>query len=195
MSEDWLNIQSALDAGGVVLLPTETVYGLAARVDRPDAISKIYAVKGRDFDKPLAICVRDIEQAKALAHFDKTSERLAKTYWPGSLTVVLDARTALDPRVTGDTNGARTVALRCPDVEWRNAMDVPLALTSANRSGAPDCISYEEAMRELGDELDAGLKTKAKLSGAPSTIIHVKGKDLIVLRQGALELSDLEVSP
>lgn len=187
--KDWPNILTALEASGVVLLPTETVYGLAARIDRPDAISKIYAIKGRDFDKPLAVCVRDIEQAKTLAHFDCASEQLAGRYWPGSLTLVLNAQADLDPRVTGEANGTRTVALRCPDVDWRNAMDVPLALTSANRSGAPDCVSYAEAMDELGDEIAASLSTDEKLSGAPSTILRAVGGKLSVLRQGALEVT------
>jgi len=186
---DWAKIETALEAGGVVLLPTETVYGLAARADRPDAISKIYAIKGREFDKPLAVCVRDIEQAKTLVRFDTTSEQLAQTYWPGSLTLVLDAQAEFDTRVTGQANGSATLALRCPDVEWRKSIVTPLALTSANRSGAPDCISYDAAMDELGDEIAASLSSTAKLSGAPSTIIRAENGQLTVLRQGALEVS------
>jgi len=186
---DWQNIQAALDAKGVVLLPTETVYGLAARVDRPDAIAKIYAIKGRDFDKPLVVCIRDIEQAKTLAHFDETSARLANKYWPGPLTLVLNARAELNPRVTANTQGTRTIALRCPDVEWRNAMDVPLALTSANRSETPDCISYDAAMDELGDEIAASLSTDQKLTGVPSTIIRANDGNLEILRQGGLEVT------
>jgi len=186
---DWADIESALEAGGVVLLPTETVYGLAARVDRPDAIAKIYAIKGRDFDKPLAVCVRDITQAKTLAHFDDASEQLAAKYWPGSLTLILEARTTLDPRITSDRQKPQTVALRCPDIDWRNYMDVPLALTSANRSGEADCVNYDEAIDELGDEITASLSTDEMLSGAPSTIIRSECGKLTVLRQGALEVS------
>jgi len=189
VSEGWLNIKSALAAGDVVLLPTETVYGLAARIDISHAISKIYTIKGRNFDKPLAVCVRDIEQAKALVYFDEISERLAERYWPGSLTLVVEARSEIDPRLTTEFQGTRTIALRCPDVDWRNSMDSPMALTSANRSGAPDCVSHDEAMRELGDEITASLTSEKKLSGAPSTIIRAEHGILTVLRQGALEVT------
>jgi len=134
----WSEIKTALDAGEVVILPTETVYGLAARADMADAVSKIYDIKGRDFDKPLAVCVKDIEQAKTLAHFDVLSQQLAERYWPGSLTLVLNLKdgTALDPRVTSNSRGVATIALRCPDADWRTDISEPLALTSANRSGA-----------------------------------------------------------
>ena len=187
----WDEIESALNKGGVVLLPTETVYGIAARADSPDAVSKIYAIKGRDFDKPLAVCVRNLEQALDLAVFDKASLALAERHWPGSLTLVLNLReiAELDPRVTGKVQGIRTIALRCPDADWRNSIHTPLALTSANRSGQPDCVDYESAQQELGDELAAGLKTDAPLSGAPSTIIRIDSGKLTVLRQGDLEVT------
>jgi len=187
----WLNIQTTLDAGGVALLPTETVYGLAARADMAEAISKVYAIKGRNFDKPLAVCVRDINQAETLAYFDDTSARLAASYWPGPLTLVLDLRegAVLDPRVTGDINGTRTIALRCPDAQWRQAIGAPLGLTSANRSGQPDCIEYSAAMTELGHEVTASLPAQAPLSGQPSSIIRVEKGQLTLLRQGALEIS------
>ena len=186
---DWTDIKHALKAGDVVLLPTETVYGLAAEADNESAISKIYAIKGREFSKPLAVCVRDMAQGKTLAHFDETSEHLAQRYWPGSLTLVLDTSAKLDSRVTSESNGTRTIALRCPDVHWREAMDKPLALTSANRSGQPDCVTYEDAMRELEDEIAASLPAKAPLSGSPSTIIRVSDGQLTLLRQGELQVT------
>lgn len=186
----WKNIESALAAGGVVLLPTETVYGLAARADMPDAVSKIYDIKGREFDKPLAVCVRSIGQAKTLAQFDVVSQQLAEAFWPGPLTLVLNTKAAfnLDDRVTGTMQGIRTIALRCPDAAWRKSIHHPLALTSANRSGQPDCIDHESASSELGEEISASLSTAAPLSGAPSTIIRVDAGKLTVLRQGELEV-------
>lgn len=190
MSE-WADIKFAVDNGGVVLLPTETVYGLAARADMPDAISKIYAIKGRDFDKPLAVCVGSVEQARDLAIFDKLSLELAERHWPGSLTLVLNLqnRVDLDPRVTGNIQGSRTIALRCPDADWRSSIHTPLALTSANRSGQAECVNYQSALQDLGGELAGGLNTKAFLSGAPSTIIRVDSGVLSVLRQGDLEIT------
>jgi L-threonylcarbamoyladenylate synthase len=187
---DWSEIQTALDAGEAVILPTETVYGLAARADMPSAVSKIYDIKGRDFDKPLAVCVKNIAQAKTLAHFDTLSQRFVERYWPGSLTLVLNLKedTDLDPRVTSNIGGVRTIALRCPDAAWRASIEMPLALTSANRSGDPDCISHEDAIRELGSEIAASLSTEAPLSGAPSTVLRVENGKLTVFRQGDLKV-------
>lgn len=188
--KSWESIESALNAGDVVLLPTETVYGLAARADNADAVSKIYAIKGREFDKPLAVCVRDIAQAKKLAIFDTESQRLAEAHWPGSLTLVLNTKTdfTLDLRVTGDMQGVQTVALRCPDAKWRASIKTPLALTSANRSGEADCVDHAAAMREMGNEIAASLSTDEPLSGAPSTIIRVDAGKLSILRQGDLKV-------
>lgn len=188
---DWTKIQSALDSGGVVLLPTETVYGIAANANSADAVSKIYDIKGRDFDKPLAVCVRNLKQAKTLAVFDTQSLALAERHWPGSLTLVLNLRDAadLDPRVTGDIQGMRTIALRCPEADWRKFITSPLALTSANRSGEADCVDYQSAQDELGAEIAAGLPTNIPLSGAPSTIIRVDAGKLTILRQGALKVT------
>lgn len=187
---DWANIKKALDAGEVVILPTETVYGLAARAENPSAVSKIYDIKGRDFDKPLAVCVKNIAQAKTLAHFDTLSQRLVERYWPGSLTLVLNLKddAELDPRVTSHMQGIRTIALRCPDAAWRASIDTPLALTSANRSGEPDCVSHDDAMETLGDEFAASLSTEAPLSGAPSTVLRVENGKLTVFRQGDLKV-------
>lgn len=187
---DWAKIKTALDAGDVVILPTETVYGLAARAENASAVSKIYDIKGRDFDKPLAVCVKNIAQAKTLAHFDTLSQRLVERYWPGSLTLVLNLKNnvELDPRVTSDIKGVKTIALRCPDAAWRAHIDTPLALTSANRSGAADCVSHADAMNELGGEVAASLSTDAPLSGAPSTVLRVENGKLTVFRQGDLKV-------
>jgi len=86
------NITKTLDYGGVCVLPTETVYGIASRADDSAAIDRIYAIKGRDFDKPLAVCVADLAAAKKLAQFNETALRLADEFWPGALTLVLPRR-------------------------------------------------------------------------------------------------------
>lgn len=187
---DWSDIDIALKSGDVVILPTETVYGLAACADNASAVSKIYDIKGRDFDKPLAVCVKNIAQAQTLAQFDTQAQHLADRYWPGSLTLVLNLKESanLDPRVTSEVDGIRTIALRCPDAEWRTHIETPLALTSANRSGQVDCVNHADAMAELGEEVAASLATERPLSGAPSTVLRIANGKLKVFRQGELKV-------
>ena len=100
----------------------------------------------------------------------------------------MKADAKLDPRVTSQSSGKRTVALRCPEAEWRHSIDTPLALTSANRSGEADCVDHDTAIQALGDGITASLTTEAPLSGAPSTILRVEDGKLTILRQGALEI-------
>ncbi len=188
---DWPAINTALTAGEVVILPTETVYGLATRANSGPAISKLYAIKGRDFDKPLAVCVRDAVQGETLAVFNDTARHLAEQYWPGPLTLVLDAQKTinLDPRALGEIDGRKTIALRCPDVSWRKHLTAPLALTSANRSGEADSVTFADAMASVGTDIGAALAHHEDLSGVPTTILRVTETGLAILRQGAVEVS------
>jgi len=118
------------------------------------------------------------------------SQQLAERYWPGSLTLVLNLKdgATLDARVTSNSSGVATIALRCPDADWRADISEPLALTSANRSGEPDCVNHADAMAELGQEVAASLSTDAPLSGAPSTVLRVENGKLTVFRQGDLRV-------
>ena len=176
-------IKEHLNFGHVCILPTETVYGIACRADNPDAIDRIYAIKGRDFDKPLAVCVRDVEAAKKLALFDETAQRLAREFWPGPLTLVLPVQSkTLDKRCYQ----GETIALRCPDIEWREHFDYPLALTSANKSGEPAATTAD-----TGLEVDAVLDSGPSREKTPSTILLVKDGKIKCLREGALKADAL----
>lgn len=176
-------ITDIINKGGVCILPTETVYGIAARADDENAIDRVYAIKGRDFDKPLAVCVADLEQAKDLAEFNNIALRLARKFWPGPLTLVLPAaRKILDPRCyQGDT-----IALRSPDIEWRERFTAPLALTSANRSGEAAAITAQSDL-----DVDAVLDMGASRDKVPSTILLVKSGTIKCLRAGALKAENL----
>jgi len=177
------DIAPVIDKGGVCVLPTETVYGLACRADNEHAVNCIYAIKGRDFDKPLAVCVKDLTAAKKLAQFDETASRLAVKFWPGSLTLVLPVQDkTLDPRCYQ----GETIALRCPDIEWRESFDYPLALTSANKSGEADAVTAE-----TGLEVDTVLDTGPSREKVPSTILLVQDGKIKCLRAGALSAEAL----
>ena len=172
---------------GAVLLPTETVWGLAARADSADGVAAIYALKGRDDGKPLAVCVSGRAQAQTLAEVPPAAARLMDAHWPGPLTLVLPVLRDADlhPQCT---DGGRTVGLRCPDTHWRDALCTrPLALTSANRSGAPAASTQAEAERAFpGTPLLPDPDPDA--SGLPTTIVRVDGDRTTVLRQGGLSL-------
>lgn len=188
-------IKSVLEAGGIALLPTETVWGVAGYAHETAAVDAIYAAKGRTFDKPLAVCVRDLEQAEKLGEFGPIARTLAHTYWPGPLTLIVPARstTTLDPRCFGQASERRTLAFRCANAHWRESLcELPLALTSANLSGGEDTTTRIQACAALPDipALDSDQSTK----GLPSTIIAVIGDQMSILRQGRLVVTGVAAS-
>lgn len=191
----YTDIDDAIGKGHLVLLPTETVYGLAVDPASEDAIDRVYTAKGRRFDKPLALCVRDIEQAEIFGHLNDLSRALMKRFWPGALSLIVPVKenSGLDDRVTGvNAAGERTVSLRCPDINWRKKLNcLPLALTSANRSTYPDPITYREAAFSMGKYVEASLETSLAGGGKPSTVLALDGRRGTLLREGDITRRDL----
>lgn len=187
----YADLNGILEAGGVALLPTETVYGLACLANNSQAVDRIYALKGRTFQKPLAVCVQDIDMARAFGLFSPKAIALAERYWPGSLTLIVEAKPGLhiDAKCQSMSGGTPTIAFRCPEADWLPALNGPLALTSANRSGEKDCVSYAESMAEFAEEIDGSLRANVALSGLPSTIVSVLDEEIKILRQGTLEVT------
>ena len=184
-------INACLMAGGVALLPTETVYGLACSAENSAAVEKIYAMKGRDFQKTMAVCIKTLDEAQKYGVFTPKAMALAKRHWPGSLTIIVEAKEDLliDENCLGESGDTLTMAFRCPEAVWRDHLTGPLALTSANRSGEVESISYDVAMETFGDNIDASLGAIAPLSGLPSTIVSVLDDKIKVFRHGAVDLS------
>jgi len=177
------HVINRINTGDVCVLPTETVYGIACRADNAAAVERIYAIKGRGFDKPLAVCVSDLEMAQTLAKFDTLASQLAAEFWPGALTLVLPAKNkTLDARCYQ----GETVALRCPDIEWSKKLNAPLALTSANKSGQPAATTAE-----TGLDVDAVLDDGPSREKVPSTILLVQNGKIKCLREGALKADAL----
>jgi L-threonylcarbamoyladenylate synthase len=182
-----------LRACGVVAIPTETVYGLACSITCPDAISRVFSLKGRPADNPLIVHVADIEQALALAdEADHDVLRmLGGAFWPGPLTVVVRRSSSVSDAVTA---GLDTVALRMPahpvTLEIVRRAGVALAAPSANLSGRPSPTRAQHVEDDLGDAVmvvDAG----PCLYGLESTVVRVIGNDLVILRQGAVSADEL----
>lgn len=166
-----------LRQGGLVAVPTETVYGLAARADKPEAVAAIYRAKGRPDFNPLIVHVPDIEAAERLARFGERARLLAHAFWPGALTLVLPRRedAALAEAVTA---GLPTVALRCPAHpamrELLAAADLPLAAPSANRSGGVSPTTAGHVAASLGGKVDLILDGGASIAGIESTIVALR---------------------
>lgn len=179
-------------AGGLVALPTETVYGLAARADREEAVARIYAAKGRPSFNPLIVHVGSLSQAEALAEFGETARALASDHWPGPLTMVLPRRrdAALAAAVSAQLP---TIALRCPAHPAIRAVlaetGLPLAAPSANRSGFVSPTTAAHVLATLDGRIDAVLDGGACSAGLESTIVAVRdGGAVDILRPGPIAL-------
>lgn len=184
-------IVAALEAGQAVVLPTDTVYGLAARAADHQATARLFALKGRSSGVPVAVLCADAEQALGLAEApDRAVLAVADRWWPGPLTLVVRRRGGLDLHL-GDPE--HTIGLRVPDHDLVRAVAArvgPLATTSANRHGQPTAATARAASDALGPDLglvvDGGL-----LEGQPSTVLDTTTWPWVVLRAGAADVSDI----
>lgn len=184
-----LQIETELRVGKPVIVPTETVYGLMARADDPAAIDALYALKGRDFDKPLALCVTGADMAAQYAQVSDIVRAIMDKFWPGPLTLVIAAKTGthLDRRIIS----AGGVGLRCPDIFWAGRVgDMPLALTSANKSAAPDTRTAKDAYEAFLPTPPLVLDGGNCAQGTPSTVIKLDGDNADILRAGTLDRDD-----
>lgn len=176
--------------GQLVAMPTETVYGLAARADSAEAVAAIYRAKGRPDFNPLIVHVGSMALARKLAYFDDRAEQVAKAFWPGPLTLVLPAR-ADSPVAPAVTAGLSTIALRMPAHSLARhlleAVDLPIAAPSANRSGGISPTCADHVLASLGERIDAILNGGPCESGLESTIIALRENgEWQVLRQGPI---------
>ena len=178
-----------LRAGGLVAVPTETVYGLAARADSAPAVAQIYRAKGRPDFNPLIVHIPDLAAAERIAIFDERARQLAAAFWPGALTMVLPLREGAEiaPAVTA---GLPTVALRCPAHPAMRAVlaatQLPLAAPSANRSGGVSPSRAEHVAESLGSAVGLVLDGGPCAAGIESTIVALRDGGWQVLRPGPI---------
>jgi len=169
-----------LEAGELVVVPTETVYGIACD---PAHLEKLYAAKERDRGKPVARLAASLEQVESLgAKFEKHGLALAKQYWPGPLTLVLDTP-------DGPT-GFRVPAHEVP-LALARAFGRPIALTSANKSGGADAVSAQEAFQSLENHVALFLDAGECSGKIPSTVVRCSGNGVKILREGAVSAAEL----
>jgi L-threonylcarbamoyladenylate synthase len=185
---------AVLRAGGLVILPTETVYGLAADAANPRAVAAVYQAKGRPSFNPLIAHVADLPTARRIARFDDRAERLAQAFWPGPLTLVLSAA---DAEAVCDLAraGLDTVAVRVPVHPLARrllaAVGGPVVAPSANRSGRPSPTTFADALEETGEAAAAALDGGPCAVGLESTVVALLDQARL-LRPGAVTRAEIE---
>lgn len=175
--------------GGVLIFPTDTVYGLIADAKNKNAVKKIFKIKERSFKKPLPVFVKDLKMAKGLVKINKKQEKILKKYWPGKVTVILKAKPIKFPK--GIISKYKKIGLRIPDYKFLSLLlrkiNYPLAETSANISGKKASTKIKEVLKQFKKGrcqpdlvLDAG-NLKTSLSSTVVDLIDFK-----ILRKGEL---------
>ncbi|MBI4027316.1 MAG: threonylcarbamoyl-AMP synthase [Verrucomicrobia bacterium] len=165
-------------AGGVVLFPTESVYGLGVDSGQSAAIARLYAIKGRPRDKPFQWLTSDVAVARAASGgWNERAEKLARAFWPGPLTLVVPSK-----------GGA--IGWRVPKHKWLLALlqtlPRPLVATSANLAGAAAPRTFQEALRPFRRTIDLALDGGATKEGVASTVVELKAGRIRILRPGAI---------
>jgi L-threonylcarbamoyladenylate synthase len=182
-----------LRAGGVVAVPTDTVYGLAVDLAAPGAIERLFTAKQRPVDRAVMLLLADAAQAGDLAAWTPAAEALAAAFWPGGLTLVLAQRPGrrLPRELTG---GRPTIGLRLPDHAAPRALAAvvgPLPVTSANVSGVPEASDASEIGDQLGAAIDLILDGGQAHGGPPSTVVDCSAAETRILRDGAIPFASL----
>ena len=187
----------ALRQGGVVALPTDTVYGIGVALDTPGGIERLFAAKSRPPDRAIALLLADLEQAAEIGELTPAAQALAAAFWPGGLTLVVPRRTdrALPAALTGGElapGAIPTVGLRVPNHDAPRALARalgPLPTTSANRSGEPEARDADEIERLLGGSIDLVLDGGPAAGGPASTVVDATSEVPRILRAGAIDES------
>jgi len=170
--------------GGLVVFPTETVYGVAVHVHDAQAVERLYQLKGRPQDKQLTIHLWEVQQVESVAReVSPLARRVMARFWPGPLTLVLPGRTT------------STVGLRLPDHpvarQFLALCQVPVAAPSANRSGDPPPTDATSAIAALGHGVDAVIDSGPTTYRGPSTVLQILGEQARVLREGSISVETL----
>ena len=183
-----------LRAGGLVVFPTETVYGLGGDATRDEAAKKIYAAKGRPSDNPLIIHIANPADAERYAVTNELYYRLAKAFMPGPLTVILPRRESIPTSTTG---GLDSVAVRCPAHPVAHKLielcGFPIAAPSANLSGKPSPTSAAHVAQDMDGRVDIIIDGGESEIGLESTIVKIDGNGLILLRPGGITCDALSL--
>jgi L-threonylcarbamoyladenylate synthase len=180
-----------LNNGGLIVFPTDTVYGLASKFDQSEAIQRIYQVKGREQTKALPVLISNLDQIELISKgLSENAIKLARFYWPGALTVILEKREDLQVPLSMDNS----IGIRIPDDPFvRNLAEQvgPLATTSANLSGLPNTTNIDEVLKQIGDSVDLIVDGGECAGGIPSTVVDCRGEEIKILREGTISKEEI----
>ena len=178
---------AAIKAGGLVIYPTETVYGLGADARSDEAVSRVFAAKNRPPDSPIPIAVSSIEMAREAAELTPPAEALLEKFTPGPLTVVIKAKPTISKLLTAGTG---KIGVRIPNhpvtLKLVELAGGPITTTSANVSGSLPPTTARDALEQLGDKVDLALDAGKCKFGVPSTVVDASSKQIRVLREGPI---------
>jgi L-threonylcarbamoyladenylate synthase len=178
-----------LRSGGVVVFPTDTVWGVGAAISNEEGLKKLYRIKGREKDKPTAVLVADLEMALGYGVFSERAGEMVRKCWPGALTVVVRVKNERVPKLV--SGGRMTVGLRVPDHKLVQKLIENLGegivAASANFAGGVAPKKLEEIDKKLLRMVDGVVKGEVG-TGQASTVVDASGDELVVLRQGEIKI-------
>jgi len=186
---------AVLRAGGIVLYPTDTLYGLGADALSDEAVARIQRIKGRDEKKPIHCVVADMEMAERYGDFNDTAHLLAKEFWPGPLTIVVKKKSGVE---SGIAKGMDTIGIRIPKSDFCFALarefGKPYTTTSANVGGRIPERSVKKILAQLGSaasQIDLVVDAGELPPREPSTIVDASGAKPVILREGAVPSEEI----
>ena len=178
-------INEAIDImaeGGVILYPTDTVYGLGANIFNNEAVQRIYEIKERERSKPLSVLVSDIEGLELIAHLNMNSREIVNKWLPGPFTFILNKRKIVSPYVSSSTK----VGVRIPDYKIARALAsiFPIITTSANLANEDTLSNPNDILKQIGDGIDLVIDVGDLIGGKPSTVIDLTNSKPSLVRNG-----------
>ncbi len=177
-----------LQLGGLVVYPTETLYGLGANIMDLGAIQRVFEVKGRFHNKPISVAFRNVEHAEKYVQFNKTAHKLAELFLPGPLTIILPAKINLGEMFGGDKIAVRISGSKVVQAILEKTK-FPITATSANISGKADPICAQDSIDQIGEKVDLILDSGKCEHSMPSTVVDLSEGKVVVLREGVIPKS------
>ena len=189
-----LRAQALIQGGELVAFPTDTVYGLGAAINDPQAIDQLYVVKGRDTAKAIAVLIGNLDDLPQVARdMSWSALRLMERFWPGPLTLVLARQAGLPDNLSP----LPTIGVRMPDHPVALALlrqTGPLAVTSANLSGQPSTSSAQQVYQQLGGQVPLIIDGGQTPGGQPSTVVDCTTPEPAILRPGPILMEDIQAA-